>query len=216
MLKINKRLQSISAFINSGDSVLDVGCDHCLLGIFLVLNKNVKVVGSDINAGPLSLAKENLKKYHLSRKIELRLGDGLETMSDDINTIVIAGMGGINIVNILQDIKKYPNVKKLVISPNNDFELTRSEITKLGFFIHKEEMVLESGKYYLISEYHLGKKKIDPFFGKLDLLSDVVKKYYNYVYDNNLKIISKLGRKDRLKKKTLTKENELIKKKISR
>ena len=214
MLKINKRLQSLSAFINFSDTVLDIGCDHCLLGIYLVLNKNVKVIGSDINENPLKLAKENLKKYHLSRKIELRLGDGLETISDDINTIVISGMGGINIVNILQDIKNYPNIKKLVISPNNDFTLTREEISKLGFTITKEEIILESGKFYLISEYKLGKKKVDSFFGKLDLKNDIVKKYYQYVYDNNLKILSKLGRKDRLKKKTLTKENEMIKKVI--
>jgi len=209
---LNKRLQTISAFIKKNDVVLDVGCDHCFLGIYLVLNKNIKVIGSDINSGPLEKAKENLKKYHLIRKIELRLGDGLSTISDDINTVVISGMGGQTIINILQDIKKYPNIKKLIISPNNDFELTRIEISKLGFCLKKETMVLESGKYYLISEYKLGKDKIDTFFGKLDLSNNVVKKYYQYVYDINLKIISKLGLKDRQRKKTLTKENNKIKK----
>jgi tRNA (adenine22-N1)-methyltransferase len=209
---LNKRLQTISAFIDKNDVVLDVGCDHCFLGIYLVLNKNIKVIGSDINAGPLEKAKENIKKYHLTRKIELRLGDGLETMSNDINTIVISGMGGLSIINILKDIKNYPNIKKLVISPNNDFELTRKEINKLGFTIKKEVMVLESGKYYLISEYKIGKEKVDSFFGKLDFSNDVVKKYYQYVYNNNLKILSKLTIKDRAKKKTLTKENSLIKK----
>ena len=209
---LNKRLQTISAFIKENDVILDIGCDHCLLGISLVLNKNVKVIGSDINLGPLEKAKENLKKYHLTRKIELRLGDGLDVMSNDINTIIISGMGGISIVNILKNIKKYPNVKRLIISPNNDFPLTRKEISKLGFYITKEEMVLESGKYYLISEYKLGKKQIDNYFGKLDLDNSIVKKYYRYIFDNNLKILSKLGMKDQLKKKTLIKENNKIKK----
>ncbi len=209
---LNKRLQTLSAFIKKNDVVLDVGCDHAFLGIYLFLNKNIKVIGSDIHTGPLEKAKENLKKYHLTRKIELRLGDGLDIVSDDINTVVISGMGGLNIINILKDIRKYPNIKKLVISPNNDFELTRKEINKLGFLLVKEEMVFESCKYYLISEYKLGKKKIDSFFGKLDLNDPIVKKYYQYVYDNNLKIISKLGLKDRQRKKTLTKENNKIKK----
>ena len=212
MIKINKRLQTISAFIKENDVVLDIGCDHSLLGIYLVLNKNVKVIGSDINPGPLEKAKENLKKYHLTRKIELRLGDGLEAMSDDINTIVISGMGGLSIINILSNIKKYPNIKKLIISPNNDFSLTREEIIKLGFHIKKEEMVLDSGKYYLISEYLPGKRKIDNLFGKLDLENNVVKKYYQYVYDTNLKILSKLTMKDRAKKKLLKNENNQIKK----
>jgi tRNA (adenine22-N1)-methyltransferase len=209
---LNKRLQNISAFIKANDVVLDIGCDHSLLGIYLVLNKNVKVIGSDINKGPLEKAKENLKKYHLSRKIELRLGDGLSVMSDDINTIVISGMGGLSIINILKDIKKYPNVKKLIISPNNDFSLTREEISKLGFHVYKEMMVLDSGKYYLISEYHTGSRKIDNFFGKLDLENETVIKYFKYVYDTNLKILSKLGMKDRLRKKTLKNENNKIKK----
>jgi len=212
---LNKRLQTISAFIKENDVVLDVGCDHALLGIYLVLNKNVKVVGSDVNSGPLEKAKENLKKYHLTRKIELRLGDGLNTMSSDINTVVISGMGGQTIINILKDINKYSNVKKLIISPNNDFSLTREEISKLGFYISKETMVLESGKYYLISEYKIGKKKIDSFFGKLDLTSEIVKKYYQYIYYNNLKILSKLGIKDRAKKKELKSINDKIKKYLS-
>lgn len=209
---LNKRLQTISAFIKDGDCVLDVGCDHCLLGIYLVLNKNVKVIGSDINSGPLEKAHENLVKYHLVRKIELRLGDGLNTITDDINTLVISGMGGLSIINILKDIKKYPHVKKIIVSPNNDFSLTREEISKLGFYIYKETMVLERNKYYLISEYRKGTKKTDNYFGKLNLENEIVRKYYKHVYDSNLRILSKLGLKDRTKKKELTKENNKIKK----
>ena len=209
---LNKRLQRISAFIEKDDIVLDIGCDHSLLGIYLVLNKGVKVIGSDIKPGPLEKAKENLKKYHLSRKIELRLGDGLSVMSNDINTLVISGMGGLSIINILQDIKKYPNVNKIIISPDNDFPLTRKEVSKLGFYINKEELVQENGKYYLISEYRVGTKKTDFYFGKLNLDDLIVMKYYQHVYDTNLRILSKLGIKDCLKKKCLIKENNLIKK----
>ncbi len=209
---LNKRLQMISAFIKENDVVLDIGCDHSLLGIYLVLNKNVKVIGSDINSGPLEKAKNNLKKYHLENVIELRLGDGLKTMSSDINTIVISGIGGQTIINILKDINKYPNIEKIIISPNNDFSLTRSEISKLGFYILKEEMIEESGKFYLISEYHVGKEKIDYFFGKLDLHNKEVKEYYQYVYNNNVKILDKLPVDDSLRKNRLIKENEIIKK----
>ena len=209
---LNKRLETLSAFIEESDTVLDIGCDHALLDIYLVLNKNIKVIGSDINAGPLEKAKENLEKYQVTDKVELRLDDGLDAVSSDINTIVISGMGGLSIINILKKINNYPNIQKLVISPNNDFELTRIEINKLGFSLVKETMVLESGKYYLISEYKLGKTKADSLFGKLDLNNFIVKKYYQYVYNNNLKILSKLTLKDRQRKRLLTKENNKIKK----
>ena len=209
---LNKRLQTLSAFIDKKDVVLDIGCDHGLLGIYLTLN-NIKTVSSDINKGPLEKAKENISKYNLTNEIETRLGDGLSVMSSDINTVVISGMGGLNIINILSDIKKYPNVKKLVLSPNNDFGLVRKEITDLGFKIVKEEMVLEQNKYYLISEYIHGNEDIDYYFGKLNLNDDTVKKYYQYIYETNLKIIDELKDKDNTKKRSLMKENNYIKKK---
>ena len=211
---LNKRLHTLSAFIKDNDIVLDIGCDHGLLGIYLTLNKNIKVISSDINEKPLIKAKENIKKYNLENKIETRLGDGLETLSSDINTVVISGMGGLNIINILKDIKKYPNIKKLVLSPNSDFKEMRKSITKNGFKINKETMVFDHNKYYLISEFIIGKEKTDYYFGKLDLNDDVVKKYYQYIYETNLRIVNELGDSNNIKKEALIKENDNIKCKI--
>ncbi len=210
---LNKHLSMISAFINSNDKVIDIGCDHGLLGIFLVKEKNVsRMISSDINKGPLKKAKENIIKYNLDNKIELRLGNGLEAVSDDIDTIVISGMGGITITNILSDIRNYNNIKKLIISPNSDYELTRRFISQLGFKLEKEEMIIEKNKYYLISEYLIGKEKINYFFGKLDLSNKIVKSYYNDLYNKNKLILKRLSWIKRLTKLSLIKENILIKK----
>ncbi len=214
MKLLNKRLETLSAFIEPNDTVLDIGCDHGLLGIYLTINKNIKVISSDINKKPLEKAKENIKKFNLVDKIETRLGDGLETMSDNINTIVISGMGGLNIINILKDIKKYPNVKKLVLSPNSDFKEMRYSITNLGFKINKETMVIDHSKYYLISEFIIGNEDIDYYFGKLDLNNETVKKYYQYIYNTNKRIINELGDSDNTKKRSLVKENNYIAKHI--
>ena len=214
MKLLNKRLETLSAFIELDDTVLDIGCDHGLLGIYLTLNKNTKVISSDINSGPLEKAKEHIKKYNLTDKIETRLGNGLEVMSDDIDTIVISGMGGLNIINILKDIKKYPNVKKLILSPNSDFKEMRYSITNLGFMINKETMVIDHSKYYLISEFIIGNEDIDYYFGKLDLNDETVKKYYQYIYNTNKRIINELGDSDNTKKRLLVKENNYILKHI--
>ena len=209
---LNKRLKTLSAFINNNECVLDIGCDHGLLGIYLVLNKeDIKVISSDINEKPLRKAKENIIKYHLEDKIETRLGDGLTVVSSDINTIVISGMGCETIINILSTINNYPNITKLVLSPNNDFPLLRKELTKLGFCIVKEKMVCENNKYYLISEFKKGNEKVDYYFGKLDLDDDVVKEYFKFVYDKNLRILSKLSKKNKNKIDELLKENDKIK-----
>ena len=212
---LNKRLESISAFITDNEKIIDIGCDHALLDIYLVLNRNnLKVIASDINEKPLIKAKENLEKYNVSDKIELKCGNGLDPMDKDIETIIISGMGGITITTILQSIKSYPNVKKIILSPNCDFPLVRKSLQNHKFTINKEIMVYEKEKYYLISEYIPGNKKVNNYFGKLDVSNDTVKSYYKSIYNKNKKILSKLPFFKIIKRFSLIKENILIKKKI--
>ena len=75
-------------------------------------------------------------------------------------------------------------------------------------------MVKDHSKFYLISEFIVGKEDINYYFGKLDLNNEIVKEYYNYIYNTNLKIINKLGNSDEEKKALLIKENNTIKKYI--
>ena len=209
MIKLNKRLTTISAFILKKDKVIDIGCDHNLLAIYMYQEKGIKIVGSDINKEPLNIAKNNLLKYDLSDTLELRLGDGISTIQDE-DTIVISGMGGITITKILDRINDY-NIKKLIISPNDNFPLTREFITKKGYKLDKEVMVCENNKYYLVSVYVKGHEKTNYFFGKLDLKNDDNVNYFNYLIDTNNKIISKLNNKHLIHKQKLKLENKRIK-----
>ena len=208
MIKLNKRLTTISAFINKTDKVIDIGCDHDLLAIYMYQKEGIKVVGSDINPEPLKKAKANLEKNDLSNTLELRLGDGITTIHDE-DTIVISGMGGILITKILNNIDKY-NIKKLIISPNDNYPLTRKFITSKGYKIDKELMVNDHNKYYLVSVYKKGSEKTNYFFGKLDNKEKDNIDYFNYLVENNKIIISKLSNKYLLKKLRLKKENKRI------
>lgn len=215
-IKINNRLQKISDFILSDDRVIDIGCDHGLLGIYLVLKKKVKkMVSSDLNLLPLNKAKENLIKYDLQNKIELRLGNGLECVSTDLDTVIISGMGGETINEILKDIGKYPYIKKIIVSPNTDFVETRKVICSLGFLLDKEDLVYEKGKYYLVSCYIKGKsKKINYSFGKLDFHNKVVIDYYQNLVNKNKIVLKKLPKNKILKKLKLKRTNYLISRKL--
>ena len=214
---LNKRLQMISAFIDNNTCVCDIGCDHGLLGIYLVLNKqNIKMISSDINEKPLLKAKENMEKYGVLDKVTLKLGNGLDVLETDVDTIVISGMGGITITKILEKINDYPNVRKMILSPNNDFLLVRKMVTKHGFKIVNEKIVWEKDKYYLVCVLEKGQDKCNYFFGKLDLSDNVVKDYYENIYKTNQKIIKKLSIINRLKKLNLWYENYLIRKKYKK
>ena len=102
-MKLSKRLQVVASFIPDNSSLLDVGCDHALLDIFLMqTKKNIQIMASDINPNPLKIAKDNLLKYNFQNQITLKQMDGIKEIPQNIDTIVIAGMGGILITNILQ------------------------------------------------------------------------------------------------------------------
>ncbi len=181
-MKINKRLEHISKYVDDGSKVIDVGCDHALLSIYLEKNKkNLSIIASDINEGPLSQAKINIKKYN-SSNISIRLGDGISTMDNDTDTIVISGMGTSTIIDILnKDIDRLSNIKKMIISPNNDFYELRKFITNIGFTIKEEEFINDRGKFYPIIVCIMGNKSYDDNYLKYGINVIYNKDYLDYL-----------------------------------
>ena len=104
--KVNLRLNKLATMVDQDARIADIGTDHAYLPIELVKSGKVNfAIASDIGKGPLDNAKQDIKEAGLEGKIETRLGAGLETVSakDNIDTIVIAGMGGNLMSQILND-----------------------------------------------------------------------------------------------------------------
>ena len=151
-MKINERLERIGDLVEANSFCLDVGCDHALLDIYLVKkNKNIKAIASDIAEGPLEQAKQNIIRENLENEIETRLGPGLKTYSEGIDTIIISGMGGRNIIGICKDSPKVlKKINTLIISPNNYQEDVKRYLCKNGFYIENEEFVRDKKFIYQI------------------------------------------------------------------
>ena len=77
-MKLSKRLLTIADLIDT-KNVIDVGCDHALLDIYLT-EKQLNCRGTDISSKVLENAKNNVKKYNLEKKIPLILTNGLENI----------------------------------------------------------------------------------------------------------------------------------------
>ena len=106
MINISKRLEAISNLVPNNSRIIDIGCDHGLLDIYLYQhNISKKIICTDINQNALNNAILNIKKNKLEKHIETRLGNGLEVLNDedDIDTIIISGMGSHTIVGILKN-----------------------------------------------------------------------------------------------------------------
>lgn len=162
MNKLSKRLDVVSSYINDNSKIIDIGCDHGLLSIYLAKKyNNIKIIASDVNKNALNNAINNIKKEHLEDRIETRLGSGLSVVTaDEIDTIVISGMGANTIIGILKySTDKLKNVKNLIIQSNTDLFLLRKNVTKLGYHIEDEALVEDSNIIYTIIKFNKGKKR---------------------------------------------------------
>ena len=104
MFKLSERLMACAEFVNS-ENIVDIGTDHAKLPIWLVKNNIIKYAyACDINRFSLEKSRKNIQKYNLDEKIKVFYSDGLSNVSENIaETIVIAGLGGETIKNILKN-----------------------------------------------------------------------------------------------------------------
>ena len=161
MISLSKRLMAIASLVNEDAKIADIGCDHALLDIYLTQKyPAVEAIAIDITTGALSQAKKNIEKYE-SKRIGLRLGDGLDVVENsEIDTIIISGLGCYKILNILfKNLDKINNVNNLIIQSNNDYYDIRKRICDKGFFIDTEILIEENGIIYLIISFKKGHKK---------------------------------------------------------
>lgn len=157
---ISKRLLDVAKYIKSEDLIADIGCDHALLDIYLIKEKNLKkIIVSDVNQNALNNAILNIKNNNLEDKITAVLSDGIKNINiNKINTLVISGMGSINIIKILKDIKKYKSINKIVIQSNNDHYYLRKFMVNNGYYINSESLVKDKGLNYITIEFIRGYK----------------------------------------------------------
>lgn len=219
MIKLSKRLDAIAALIDEEDIVIDIGCDHALLDIYLSFKYNKIYYASDLRESALNMARNNISKYKCNNVI-LKNGNGLSTIdkSMNINTIVISGMGYMTITHILKNIRHMKNINKLVIQSNSNTEIVRKFMIKNGFYIDKEKLVLDKNIYYIISVFKRGKKihnKIDINIGIMD---NIDTKYIDVELKKNNVLLNLIPKKHIIKRyyikqkiKYLNKKRILIK-----
>lgn len=152
-IELSKRMTAIAEMVPQCGVVADVGCDHGFVSIYLVENGvAAKVIAMDVNKGPLERAKEHVEERCLQGYIELRLSDGLEmiTQKDQVDAVVIAGMGGVLMVRILQNalLDRGLKIPQLILQPQSDPALLRSFLRDHDYTIAEEKMVCEDAKYY--------------------------------------------------------------------
>lgn len=162
-MKLSIRLQTIADFVKNDSTVADIGTDHAYIPIYLVKRDIIKkAFALDINKGPLKKASENINAFGFGEKIITRLSNGLDNLKpEEADTIIIAGMGGELIIDIMERGGDFftPN-KTFILSPHTKIDLVREFLLNNGFCISKEDMCIDESKYYTVMEAKYSKVNI--------------------------------------------------------
>lgn len=169
---LSQRLKMVASYVPEDSIVADIGTDHAYLPIYLVENNHVsKVIGSEVAKGPYCNAVRNVRDARMDGIIDLRFGDGVQTLSKDepIDVVTICGMGGKTIAHILSAglAAGILQVSRLILQPNTDEWAVRLWLAQHQYEI-KKEVIMEEGRgiYEIIVADHVT-SKVD--YSRLDI-----------------------------------------------
>jgi tRNA (adenine22-N1)-methyltransferase len=152
-MKLSQRLQAIANLVPNNSIVADIGTDHGYIPAYLIQNNiSKKIIGTDISKGSLEKIIDYIKELGIEHKVDTRLGDGLEVIRPyEIDTVIIAGMGGLLIRDILEKDKKVSDsIVDFILQPMVASKELRQYLIENKFEIIKEDLVKEENKYYEI------------------------------------------------------------------
>lgn len=195
-MTISTRIKAIGDFIEAGEKVADVGADHGYLELYLLAkHSDIFITAIENKKGPYLILERNLKGF---KKVKLSLSDGLASIDESFTTLVLAGMGGLNIKKILDKrSEKLEFINKIVVDAHRDIDVARKTIVGYGYKISREKIVFEDNKFYVIIEflkttnsYNYSEDEYE--FGYRIYKNDLWPNYRDYLIERNNKTISKI------------------------
>lgn len=223
-MDLSPRLQCIASFVKKDARVVDVGTDHGYIPVYLVENNiSKKIIAADINEGPLNKAKRLIRLKGYEDYIITRLGNGLEILNPkEVDTAIIAGMGGLLITEIINSAKDMiKNIDTFILQPMVASDLVRKFLYENNFEIVNEKLVKEDEKIYEIIVAQHGKDNIEKEIyleigkclinNKDELLYDFIKMKICEVEKILDKMEGKFSKKVEIRRKYLLKRKDGLK-----
>lgn len=185
MINLSNRLKAVADMVPAGSKICDVGTDHGYIPVYLVQNKICpNAIACDINEQPLKSCEFLVRESGLTDKIKCILSNGLDSVpNDEYDTVILAGMGGELISNILSRIENKEQ-KQFVINPMTHSEIVRKWLYDNGYQI-KNDIVVADGKHHycvFLAKYSgavVSKTESDYYLGEIKDFSD--KEYFMHL-----------------------------------
>ena len=191
-MKLTDRLLKIADLVTKGKKIADIGTDHGYIPVYLLNKGHVDfAILADVNKGPLENARSEVRHNNLTDKVDLRLGSGIEVLNEnEVDEVIIAGMGGILISELLEAKKSVAhNLDKLILQPMQAQDELRKYLLNNGyedFRIYEIIVAKYTSKNTVVDDeiyYEVGKKLIE---NKDPLLNEFIDKKI-FMYNSILK-----------------------------
>ena len=153
-IPLSTRLLACAGFVNQGDRVADIGCDHGYLSIHLLTTGVARsCIASDVAEGPLQSAMRNARKFGVQENIGFYLSDGVRSIPRDFDTLVCAGMGGDTMIHILESAPWLQSEQyRLILQCQSKRPELRKWLYDHGFAIRREALAQDGKFYYPVME----------------------------------------------------------------
>lgn len=168
----SKRLEKINEVLPKTDIVIDVGADHGYLEELLIQSKKVnRIIATDISTKSLQKTQKRAEKLGILDKIELVCCDGLQFKGQSKSNIaIIAGIGGVETVNIIDNSTK-KEVNEFILVPVQNAIYVREYLISKNYEFISDETIFEKGKFYSVIHCKKSSKGNwnEKYFGITDL-----------------------------------------------
>ncbi len=163
MTKLPSRLQSIADLIEPCAVFADVGCDHGLMSLY-VLDKWLanRVLCIDKSLKCLEKTIKLLKRHKLDDQAIFYNCDGLYPVRQVPDEVLIAGLGGAEIIDILYQYSRtrpLDTIETLILQPMRDDYAVRKWLNTNGFII-THDFIKKDKKLYRIIKAKRGVEKL--------------------------------------------------------
>lgn len=185
LFTLGGRLGLCASMVRNGARLADIGTDHGYLPVWLARQGRIaRAVAADLRPGPLQKAQHSIERYCVQDRVTARLSDGLNAvLPQEVDDIVIAGMGGEMMIHIISGAPWLKNAEKhLILQPMTSVKELRVYLAEQGFAVLREQAVTEDGRVYvvLLACYCPQVVKVDelyPYIGRLDARSESSRVY---------------------------------------
>lgn len=189
LFSLDDRLAACASFVRDNTKIADIGTDHAYLPVWLAKQGRIKgAIAADIRPMPLERGAENIRKYQCEDIVTTRLSDGLKEISpDEVDDVIIAGMGAELIVDIINNAKWLKKGdRRLILQPMTKAHILRKYLVENGFEIIREKACKHGGKNYsVIFAFYSGEIKdystTFQYIGKLDNNDSLAVEYIEQV-----------------------------------